>query len=303
MVNRLSLNCSLETNIFPLLDDQKGRLIAILRIINPTANMDVYYKLKQCKPQQQQKEVNFQVNFWHGRVRKKGHVDVTIAVEAGGADKQALVHSLCKCQFSLEMSEFVDNWRSVESISDSQQINKSSGSSLALKIELYCVTLKFFQHLQSTVTTGAGAEFNQSDAEGRMIECLQESSVLTHFLDNDEDRLFKEEKWIEVVAKGDEGVSCALAPFNTTIDQSEGDETLVKENSTAGKVKPNSRSIGSLVSSFLQMLVHIVRDLFVGGKQLVINVGRRLTLKSTSSPSDGGTNRKKKKSRVGGKLD
>lgn len=285
-------------------DNQKGKLEALLRIragLNPdmTEPLNVFYKLKQCD----QWDINFQMSSWQGCVRRKSHADVVITVEVGEQseeeeEKEALVRRLCQCQFSLEMTKL-------------GQFEK---------IELHCITLPIFQRLQRLVKDGTDQPLKPSDLEQLMVE--KKKSILGDEVPGD---LKKDElKWIEVVTKngandGDKSSCSTTAPvvFDTTIDKNEGSgdaEKIVatKKQETAGKAstgrevpKPGFRSVGSLVTSFLQMLVSFVVDLFASGKQLAINVGRRLTMTKSSTDGVSKAKKKNKKKNRGGnnKLD
>src|SRR5699024_7444448 len=123
--------------------------IAILRILNPTANSDVFYKLdSECCT------LGFQVKSWKGRVRKNSHVDVTIAANIKSAspggnpdvgdDLPALsLEQLCQTKFSLEMTECLTKWRPGFGGAHRNDPN------LMVKIELHCITREILLQIQN----------------------------------------------------------------------------------------------------------------------------------------------------------
>lgn len=170
-------------------DGGDHKLIAILRISNPIANSDVFYKLSSdgCKP-------CIQVRSWKGRVRQNSHVDVTIVAyvrpeemeeeeedeEEWSDDQNGEQHynnhnkrqqqhppadvdltdislaKLCQTQFLLEMSEYVPRWRPAmgpklpPSLASMPNIASTRDEhNLFIKADLYCITAHMLHRIET----------------------------------------------------------------------------------------------------------------------------------------------------------
>lgn len=229
--------------------------------------------------------VDFEVQSWEGRVRKKGHRNVNIALEKGKVEEEEeegeflFLERLCQCKFTLEMSEEEDAGQDDDGAPDGQQ-------KVGNKVELLCVTSDLLPHLQrrpsSTSSTGGDSTTTtskfilntseSSDIEERIAQSLQEKKMKMMAMVKESSKSSTEVEKKKKKSEAPERVA-KVAVLGVTPD-------TLSSDSGAGS------GSGSILSAWLTLLVTFLRELVASGRQLAVNVISRGLLPVSSSKAE-----------------